>query len=164
MGTGPYRFVSHAEDEVFVFERFEDHFPPIDHPVRVRPEVQSQLAGIEAGEIDMLVSLGPDVVGPFVDDPDFSVQFVPAEAWSTQNIYPNLWAETMDDGRHEFWLACETAPRLRQCERPSPPHRARSGARLVSAASITRIEPRSQPWPTTRTSCSTSMARSRRSR
>ena len=80
----------------------------------VRPEVQSQLAGIEAGEIDMLVSLGPDVVGPFVDDPDFTVQFVPAEEWSTLNIYPNLWAETMDDGSHEFWLACETALRLRQ--------------------------------------------------
>ena len=127
MDTGPYRFVSHTDDESFVYERFEDHFRPVDHPVRVphyahnkrltalvRPEVQSQLAGIEAGEIDMLVSLGPDVVGPFVDDPDFTVQFVPAEEWSTLNIYPNLWAETMDDGSHEFWLACETALRLRQ--------------------------------------------------
>ena len=68
MDTGPYRFVSHTDDERFVYERFEDHFRPVDHPVRVphyahkkrltalvRPEVQSQLAGIEAGEIDMLV-------------------------------------------------------------------------------------------------------------
>ena len=111
MGTGPYRFVSHTDDEDFVYERFEEHFLPVDHPVRVphyahnkhltalvRPEIQSQLAGVEAGEIDMVVSLGPNVVEPFLDDPDFTVQFVPAEAWSTQNIYPNLFAETMDDG------------------------------------------------------------------
>ena len=111
MGTGPYRFVSHTDDEDFVYERFEEHFLPVDHPVRVphyahnkhltglvRPEVQSQLAGLQAGEIDMVVSLGPEVVEPFLDDPDFTVQFVPAEAWSTQNMYPNLFAETMDDG------------------------------------------------------------------
>ena len=69
----------------------------------------SARAGIEAGEIDMLVSLGTDVVDPLVDDPDFAVQFVPVEAWSTVNIYPNRWAEMMDDDSHEFWLACETA-------------------------------------------------------
>ena len=54
MGTGPYRFVSHEDDTDFVFERFEDHFLPVDHPVVVsryahhkhlkvvvRPEIQS---------------------------------------------------------------------------------------------------------------------------
>ncbi len=111
MGTGPYRFVSHTDDEDFVFERFEDHFLPIDHPVRVphvphnkqltvlvRPELQSRLAGLEAGEIDLVPSLGPDVVEPFLDDPDFTVQFGPAISWAIQNLYPNLWTRTMDDG------------------------------------------------------------------
>ncbi len=111
MGTGPYRFVSHTDDEDFVFERFEDHFLPIDHPVRVphvphnkqltvlvRPELQSRLAGLEAGEIDLVPSLGPDVVEPFLDDPDFTVQFGPAISWAIQNLYPNLWTQTMDDG------------------------------------------------------------------
>ena len=111
MGTGPYRFVSHTDDEDFVFERFEDHFLPVDHPVRiphyahskhltalVRPELQSRLAGLKAGEIDMVADLGPDVLKPFLDDPDFTVQFQAAASWSLQNIFPNLYAETMDDG------------------------------------------------------------------
>ena len=111
MGTGPYRFVSHAEDEDFVFERFEDHFLPVDHSrevphyahnkhltVLVRPEVQSRLAGLEVGEIDTVQELGPDNVKPFVDDPDFTVQFQPADGWTIQVVYPNLFPETMADG------------------------------------------------------------------
>ena len=111
IGTGPYRFVSHADDEDFVFERFEEHFLPVDHPVvvshyahnkhltvLVRPELQSRLAGLEAGEIDLVPNLGPETVKPFLDDPDFTVQFQAAAAWSLQNVYPNLWTQTMDDG------------------------------------------------------------------
>ncbi len=111
IGTGPYRFVSHTDGEEFVYERFEDHFLPVDHPVRVphyahnkhltllvRPELQSRLAGLEAGEIDMVEGLGPDIVAPYLDDPDFTVQFGPALSWCLQHIFPNLQAETMDDG------------------------------------------------------------------
>ena len=111
MGTGPYRFVSHEDDTDFVFERFEDHFRPVDHPlvvphyahnkhlkIVVRPEIQSRLAGLEAGEIDTVPELGPDNVRPYVDDPDFSVQFQPAGPWTIQNLHPNLFAETMPDG------------------------------------------------------------------
>ncbi len=86
MGTGPCRFVSHTDDESFVFERFDDHYNPIDHPLRaphvphyrqmtglVRPELQSRLAGLEAGEIDM-VSEGVGVTGakPYIDHPDYT--------------------------------------------------------------------------------------------
>ena len=111
MGTGPYRFVSHEDDTDFVFERFEDHFRPVDHPsvvphyahnknlkTVVRPEIQSRLAGLEAGEIDTVPELGPTNVKPFVDDPDFTVQFQPAGPWTIQNLHPNLFAETMADG------------------------------------------------------------------
>ena len=110
MGTGPYRFVSHTDDEDFVFERFEDHFNPVDYPIvvpryahnkhltiLVRPEIQSQLAGIEAGEIDILAGLGPGFVEPFLDDPDFTVQFQ-AGTNTLHHIQPNLYAQTMDDG------------------------------------------------------------------
>ena len=45
-----------------------------------------------------LDALGPEIVKPFLDDPDFTVQFGPAGPWSLQNVYPNLLAETMDDG------------------------------------------------------------------
>ncbi len=111
MGTGPYRFVSHTEDEDFVFERFEDHFFPLDHPVRVphvphnqqltvlvRPELQSRLAGLEAGEIDMMEGVGPDVAEPYLDDPDFTVQWGAPLTWGLQHIQPNLFAQTLDDG------------------------------------------------------------------
>ena len=111
MGTGPFRFVSHEDDTDFVYERFEDHFLPADHPVVVpryahhkhqrgvvRPEIQSRLAGIEAGEIDVVPGLGPNNVEPYLDDPDFTVQFQPAVGQTVQVIYPNLYPETMPDG------------------------------------------------------------------
>ena len=111
MGTGPYRFVSHEDDTDFVFERFEDQFYPVDHPlvaphyahnkhlkIVVRPETQSRIAGLEAGEIDMVAELGPNHVEPFVDDPDFTVQFQPPGPWAIQVLYPNLYPETMPDG------------------------------------------------------------------
>ena len=112
MGTGPYRFVSHEDDTDFVFERFEDHFLPADYPftvshyahnkhlkVVVRPEIQSQLAGLEAGEIDAVTDLGPNNVEPYLDDPDFTAQFQPGiNASAIQVIYPNLHPETMPDG------------------------------------------------------------------
>ena len=111
MGTGPLRFVSHEDDTDWVFERFEEHFLPVDHPVVVsryahhkhqrivvRPEIQSQLAGLEAGEIDVVPDLGPNNVEPYFDDPDFTVQFQPAVAQTIQVIYPNLYPQTMPDG------------------------------------------------------------------
>ncbi len=123
MGTGPYRIVSHAEDEDFVFERFEDHFLPIDHPVRVphyahnkhltilvRTEIQSRLAGIEAGEIDMLDALGPDIVQPYLDDPDFTVRFQPPGPWAVHNIYSNLFAEAQADGSPNPFLDLRVRP------------------------------------------------------
>ena len=36
MGTGPYRFVSHTDDEDFVFERFEDTSSRSTTPSRCR--------------------------------------------------------------------------------------------------------------------------------
>ena len=111
MGTGPYRFVSHEDDTDFVFERFEDHFRPVDHPsvvqhyahnknlkIVVRPEIQSRLAGLEAGEIDTVPELGPTNAEPFFGDPDYTVQFQPAGPWTIQVLYPNLFPETMADG------------------------------------------------------------------
>ena len=117
IGTGPYRFVSHTDDEDFVFERFEDHFRPVDHPVRVphyahnkhliglvRPEIHSRVAGIEAGEIDGATELGLNAVAPFLDDPDFTVQFQPGPGYTIHNIFPNLWKETREDGAPNPWL------------------------------------------------------------
>ena len=112
MGTGPFRFVGHTDDENFIFERFDDHYNPIDYPVRVshvphhrrltglvRPELQSRLAGLEAGEIDVIhEGVGVNAAKPYIDDPDYTVQFQPGAGWSVHNIYPNLWQQTTPDG------------------------------------------------------------------
>ena len=112
MGTGPFRFVGHTDDENFIFERFDDHYNPIDYPVRVshvphhrrltglvRPELQSRLAGLEAGEIDVIhEGVGVNAAKPYIDDPNYTVQFQPGAGWSVHNIYPNLWQETTPDG------------------------------------------------------------------
>ncbi len=86
MGTGPYRFVSHGEDTDFIMTRFDDHLLPLDHPINVkhvpfhkdlvvlvRPEVLSQIAGLEAGELDVLFDLATKDVEGLVDDPAYNV-------------------------------------------------------------------------------------------
>ena len=86
MGSGYMKFVSHAEDTDFVFDRNDDyHIPWSATPTSiagasyrrqvhlVRPEPLSRVAGMEAGEIDVAYSLTPDVVEPILDDPDFHV-------------------------------------------------------------------------------------------
>ena len=111
MGTGAYRFVSHSDDENFIFERNDNHFNPLDFPVNVphvpyhkrlevlvRPEVQSRLAGLEAGEIDTVPSLGFSDAQSYLDDPDFNVYLQPAGAASVHNIYPNLNNPVLEDG------------------------------------------------------------------
>ena len=108
MGTGPYRFVSHREDTDFVFTRFDDHLNPLDHPinvthvplnkdliVEVRPEVLSQIAGLEAGELDVIYELATKDVEGFVDDPSFGVLYSPAEGYL---LYPNLQNPELEDG------------------------------------------------------------------
>ena len=86
MGSGYMKFVSHAEDTDFVFDRNDDYHIPwsaTPTPIAgasyrrqvhlVRPEPLSRIAGMEAGEIDVAYSLTPDVVEPILDDPDFNV-------------------------------------------------------------------------------------------
>ena len=108
MGTGPYRFVSHGEDTDFVFTRHDDHLNPLDHPinvshvpfhkdlrVEVRPEVLSQIAGLEAGELDLLYGLATKDVEGFIDDPAYDIHYEGARA---ELLYPNLNNPVMEDG------------------------------------------------------------------
>ena len=108
MGTGPYRFVSHGEDTDFVFTRHDDHLNPLDHPINVshvpfhkdltvlvRPEVLSQIAGLEAGELDLLYELSTKDVEGLVDDPDFVIHY---EGDRAHLLYWNLNNPVMEDG------------------------------------------------------------------
>ncbi len=108
MGTGPYRFVSHGEDTDFVMTRFDDHLLPLDHPVNVkhvpfhkdltvlvRPEVLSQIAGLEAGELDVLFGLATKDVEGLLDDPDYNVYYQGANLMLPRF---NLNNPVLDDG------------------------------------------------------------------
>ena len=108
MGTGPYRFVSHGEDTDFVMTRFDDHLNPLDHPVNVkhvplhkdlkvlvRPEVLSQIAGLQAGELDMVYGLATKDVEGFIDDPAYTIHYQGA---TTMLPRFNLNNPLMEDG------------------------------------------------------------------
>ena len=116
MGSGPMRFVSHAEDTDFVLERNDDYHIPwtrsgsnyngaVSYKKRinlVRPEPLSQIAGIEAGEIDVAYGLAADIVEPILDDPRFNV----GTGWNGNAphtyLIPNLRIPELNDGPNPF--------------------------------------------------------------
>ena len=161
MGTGPFRFVSHEDDTDFVFERFEEHFLPVDYPfvvsryahhkhqrVVVRPEIQSQLAGLEAGEIDVVPDLGPTNVEPYLDDADFTVQYQPGiNGAAIQVLYPNLYPQTMPDGSPNPFLdfRVRRAANTRSTAKPSSTTSCSARATILCSRSpaCTATRPRS---------------------
>ena len=116
MGSGPMRFVSHAEDTDFVLERNDDYHIPwtrsgsnyngaVSYKKRinlVRPEPLSQIAGIEAGEIDVAYGLSADLVEPILDDPRFKV----GTGWNANApftyLIPNLRIPELNGGPNPF--------------------------------------------------------------
>ena len=115
MGSGYVRFGSHTADTEFVFERNDDYFQEWSRtptaaalgssPKRqvhlVRPERLSQLAGIEAGEIDVAFGLTADLVEPIRDDDRFKV----GSGWSggpNQYLLPNLVIDELNGGPNPF--------------------------------------------------------------
>ncbi len=90
VGTGPFRFVDADPDVGANWTRYEDYHKPRDgltNPrlawfkdleVQIRPEPLAQIAGIEAGEIDVVYNLPTDVAEPYRDNPNFKVLYQPS--------------------------------------------------------------------------------------
>ena len=90
VGTGPFRFVDADADVGANWTRYEDYHKPRDgltNPrlawykdleVQIRPEPLAQIAGIEAGEIDVVYNLPTDVAEPYRDNPNFKVLYQPS--------------------------------------------------------------------------------------
>ena len=90
MGTGPFSFVEHEPDVGLRYTRHEGYHkgrdalagPRLawykDLNVEIRPEPLAQIAGIEAGEIDVAYNLPTDVAAPYDGNPDFKVLYGPS--------------------------------------------------------------------------------------
>ena len=117
LGSGAFKFVSHTDDTDFVYTRFDDfhrgrpdgasnvpyHLPWVkDLTAPVRPELLTQVAGLEAGELDAVVGLTPDLVEPFLDDDKIQVIYQTA-ANPTHQLMPNTHVDTQPDGSPNPW-------------------------------------------------------------
>ena len=90
VGTGPFRFFDADPDVGANWTRYEDYHKPRDgltNPrlawykdlaIQIRPEPLAQIAGIEAGEIDVVYNLPTDVAEPYRDNPNFKVLYQPS--------------------------------------------------------------------------------------
>lgn len=90
MGTGPFVFQSHTPDVGFNWTRNDQYrrgrdglvLPRLawykDLDVKIRPEPLAQLAGIEAGEVDVAYNLPTDIVAPYEDNENFKILYGPA--------------------------------------------------------------------------------------
>ncbi|CAN7348899.1 ABC transporter substrate-binding protein [Bosea sp. LjRoot90] len=74
VATGPYRVVSHSAAEATVLEAFDDYFmgKPTARRVTFRrvPELAARVAGLVAGDYDLITNIPPDqmsVVGAYKD-------------------------------------------------------------------------------------------------
>ena len=90
IGSGPFVLEEHIPDVGLEYSRYEGYHKGRDAlagprlawyktlSVQIRPEPLTQIAGIEAGEIDVAYNLPTDVVEPYADNPDFKVLYGPS--------------------------------------------------------------------------------------
>ena len=90
VGTGPFQLADHIPDVGIKYTRYEGYHKDRDAlagprlawakdlNVEIRPEPLSQIAGIQAGEIDVAYNLPTDVAAPYDGDPNFKVLYGPS--------------------------------------------------------------------------------------
>ena len=72
VATGPYKVVSHSPSEATVLEAFDDYFmaPTAKREFKRVPELAARVAGLVAGDYDLITNVPPDqmsVVGGYDD-------------------------------------------------------------------------------------------------
>ncbi|WP_333821796.1 ABC transporter substrate-binding protein [Pinisolibacter sp.] len=80
IATGPYRVVSHAQNDATVLAAFDDHFlgrPTAEKVIfKAVPELAARVAGLVAGEFDLITNVPPDQVETVGRYPDIDVRSV----------------------------------------------------------------------------------------
>lgn len=80
VATGPYKVVSHAASEATVLEAFDDYFMGQPTASRVTfkrvPELAARVAGLVAGDYDLITNVPPDQTGIIAGYADIDVRTV----------------------------------------------------------------------------------------
>lgn len=111
LGSGPFRVLSYAPDTEVRSERFDDYFRPQEAQNRhkpwvkelrqlVKPEPAAQVAAMEAGEVDILLRIAPELGAQFEGRGGFQTLYDPGLL--THHIYPNTLVPTLPDGSNPF--------------------------------------------------------------
>ncbi len=101
-GTGPFRFAEHRPNEDWVLERNDDYWRdglPLADRVVVRMifEEATAQAGIQAGEIDILTAVSPDLALVLEGSGDVDVLYVPS--FETTYLQVKVTSQPFDDPR-----------------------------------------------------------------
>ena len=114
IGTGPYRFVSHAADDRLVLERFPTYFrgAPRNAGVIFKVVPDDIMRGLELrkGTVDIVVNeLAPDVVWQFEQQREFQLVKSPGTDYTYMGI--NLRDPILKDVRVRHAISCDRSRR-----------------------------------------------------
>jgi peptide/nickel transport system substrate-binding protein len=82
VGTGPLKVTNFATDSSIQFEAFEQYWGEKAHTAQVTlrslPEASTRIAGLQAGELDLIWGLQPQFFDQVKGNSDFQLEFSPA--------------------------------------------------------------------------------------
>lgn len=88
VGAGPYRVVTYKPGHLLVVERFDDYWgekAPLDKiTFTVIPEISSRITALANREVDFIVSIPPDQVGPLANRKDVKLLGI---VWPMFHVY-----------------------------------------------------------------------------
>ena len=111
VSSGPFQLTAYTADQEVRHVRNEDYHRPVDgYNVHkpfvkelvqiVRPEPLARIAALEAGEVDLITRVEPELIEDFKDRPGFTVNFDPGCCPHT--IFPNTLVPLLEDGSNPF--------------------------------------------------------------
>jgi peptide/nickel transport system substrate-binding protein len=90
VGTGPYKFVELVRDDHLTVEAFDGYWGPKPAIKKVTfkfiPEDATRVAALQAGTVDLAVTIPPDIADNFAADKNFRVEKV----HTTRNMFLNI--------------------------------------------------------------------------
>ena len=116
VGVGQFKFVSRTPDSEIVSERYDGFHGTFENPTptgyhtpyiknlvqKVIPDNQARFAALQAGEVDLIDKISPDIANQLIGDDDFKVHYLPGS--QPMHIHINTALETdPDTGEPNPW-------------------------------------------------------------